>query len=700
MSEQSNVTDLPLAPNLQDQLGLSNYMMALCSFVKTAQTPMTIVVQGEWGCGKTSLMNSLYAHCYANFKSLLPPGDIPPENIFDEHEPRAYLDVWVNTWQYSMLKNDSDPQVAVIKGVAREMNAQMDKRLCPSSNAKEVGRKLMNSLGGIALTAAKVGIHSIGLNPESLDDFRKTMQSEQEGLEYVRRKFEESVETYLREYNERQRARDKVKGFIFFIDDPPLAVQILSLLKNLFEAENCILILAIDYEVVVEGLVSQFGEKTENNEKEFRSFFDKIIQLSFRVPIESHQIDTFLKSLLTDIKFCKRAKTLENQEFLSDITNLVVNSCGKNPRSIKRMVNTLSLVRKIHEFNPSRIERGYPETFLKLLMAVVCMQSAYPRIYEELLKRQNLFEWMDNDESAPQSLEDVKAEVEDIGPGNFILGNALLTDPWINKRSRNLQNLLNMLFHLCMEVKFKDLGNGTSAESNLRTTKGVLSQVLQASKLTFAESDQDEDLQFENFEDFVGYWSSTDRQSEQIEEETITELSDFCEIFDCMAEGRVVTKFLNNEIRFIVNKSSGGSREIFWVKVVPTGFAIQCGFSKILIRERKIKGARNAIFVDSVRHLRGDYMKLIRERLKRSLGKNKLKQWHVMRNEFYSISDNEQIDPEQVEHDDSEENNDVTLEDQEQRHPAVDATDNESEEMELTEEETLRGELEEKQSSQ
>ncbi len=85
------------------------------------------------------------------------------------------------------------------------------------------------------------------------------------------------------------------------------------------------------------------------------------------------------------------------------------------------MVNTLSLVRKIHEFNPSRIEREYPEIFLKLLMAVVCMQSAYPRIYEELLKRQNLFEWMDNDENAPKTFEEIVAEVEDIGPGNFIL---------------------------------------------------------------------------------------------------------------------------------------------------------------------------------------------------------------------------------------------------------------------------------------
>lgn len=346
MSEQSNVTDLPLAPNLQDQLGLSNYTKALCSFVKSAKTPMTIAVQGEWGCGKTSLMNSLFAHCCCNFKFSPHFNEKHQTNVLDENEVRPYLGVWINTWQYSMLKNDSDAQVAVIKGVAREMNAQMD-MLLGSSTAKEIGRKLMISLGGIALTAARVGIHSIGLNPQSLDDIKEARESEQDGPDYVRRKFKESVESYISEYNERQRDRDKVKGFIFFIDDldrldPPVAVQILSLLKNLFEAEHCIFILAIDYEVVVEGLESRFGKKTESNEREFRSFFDKIIQLSFRVPIESYRIDTFLKSLLTEIKFFKDAKTLDNEEFLSDITNLVLNSCGKNPRSIKRMVNTLS----------------------------------------------------------------------------------------------------------------------------------------------------------------------------------------------------------------------------------------------------------------------------------------------------------------------------------------------------------------------
>ena len=41
---------------------------------------------------------------------------------------------------------------------------------------------------------------------------------------------------------------------------------------------NCVFVLAIDYDVVVKGLESKFGKKTEENEREFRSFFDKIIQ--------------------------------------------------------------------------------------------------------------------------------------------------------------------------------------------------------------------------------------------------------------------------------------------------------------------------------------------------------------------------------------------------------------------------------------
>lgn len=66
-------------------------------------------------------------------------------------------------------------------------------------------------------------------------------------------------------------------GFTFYIDDldridPPVAVEILELLKNIFDIENCVFILAIDYDVIIKGLKPKFGELTDRNEREFRSF--------------------------------------------------------------------------------------------------------------------------------------------------------------------------------------------------------------------------------------------------------------------------------------------------------------------------------------------------------------------------------------------------------------------------------------------
>ena len=50
----------------------------------------------------------------------------------------------------------------------------------------------------------------------------------------------------------------------------------------------------IDYDIVVKGLESKFGPKTDENEREFRSFFDKIIQVPFSMPTGTYDIENFL----------------------------------------------------------------------------------------------------------------------------------------------------------------------------------------------------------------------------------------------------------------------------------------------------------------------------------------------------------------------------------------------------------------------
>lgn len=233
----SNITDIPLlaSDSNSDKLKIQNYIEALSTFISNSDTPMTIAVQGEWGCGKTSLMNAIAGRVCVNYYQLgsREIGDVIPNNVNDQQ----YLGVWINTWQYSVLKSDSDAQISIIKGVARELSSHMNRLMGASSIVKEAGRKLLSSIGGIALTAAKVGVGVAGVDPTSLSGLDEMIRTQENGPDYFREKLSESIREYLQEFNERRKSKkNPVKGVIFFIDDldrldPPVAVQVLSLLK-------------------------------------------------------------------------------------------------------------------------------------------------------------------------------------------------------------------------------------------------------------------------------------------------------------------------------------------------------------------------------------------------------------------------------------------------------------------------------------
>ena len=82
----SSIIDVPKKAGLPDQLGIDAYKKGLTNFINTAQTPLTIAIQGEWGSGKTSLMNSV------------------KHDLCDSSE--NFKAIWVNTWEYSLLSDE------------------------------------------------------------------------------------------------------------------------------------------------------------------------------------------------------------------------------------------------------------------------------------------------------------------------------------------------------------------------------------------------------------------------------------------------------------------------------------------------------------------------------------------------------------------------------------------------------------------
>ena len=136
------------------------------------------------------------------------------------------------------------------------------------------------------------------------------------------------------------RQTNRYENIIIYVDDldriePKNAVAILELLKNIFSVPNCIFVLAIDYQVVVKGLEGKFGKQTAENEWEFRAFFDKIIQLPFMMPMGDYNISKYINSLLEQINFVDTGV-----ELLDDaaVSNIVGNTIGQNPRSLKDLL--------------------------------------------------------------------------------------------------------------------------------------------------------------------------------------------------------------------------------------------------------------------------------------------------------------------------------------------------------------------------
>jgi len=369
--KHSSIIDLPRNKQQQDLFGIEKYQQALVEFINNSNTPLTIALQGEWGSGKTSLMNVL------------------DDELCDKGD---FYKIWINSWQYSLMKSPEQSILKIVEGIIEQILKtikEKDQHSKTLSKMKDIFTKISIS-GGKFL--AKQVVDTVGGNADFVDDFFSGGGSEGAEISQMKLEIQNLIIDAL--------ADGKKKGFLFFIDDldridPPIAVQILELLKNIFDLDKCIFVLAIDYDVVVKGLEPKFGKLSDKNEREFRSFFDKIIQMPFSMPVSNYTVDVFLIDALLNIGYIseENAKDEKYKQHLSEFATL---SVGQNPRALKRLTNTLSLINIINKKRNEQIKSDSNEKLI--CFAMVCLQIAYPLVYNKLIQDADFSEW--NDETA------------------------------------------------------------------------------------------------------------------------------------------------------------------------------------------------------------------------------------------------------------------------------------------------------------
>ncbi|MBP2045193.1 KAP family P-loop NTPase fold protein [Methanobacterium aggregans] len=386
-NETTQNNSLNLLTDTFEGIDLLNYKVfanILKEIITTQKTPLTIGLYGEWGSGKTSLMQMIKNELETKKK-------ITKETHLTRRILR-YINrnvdkksviktVWFDAWKF---EKTHDLRVALILTILREMENDNDY----NSRIKKKVKKLIKNINWFGASMAVVNQFlprqltfqesTNRLLKLSKEDSVKTLKY----LSEFEMDFEEIVKDYVcGDHN----ASDNCGRLIVFIDDldrctPEKAIDILEALKLFLNVEHCVFIIGVDKEVIEKYLEKKYAYMDLNWKK---GYLDKIIHIPFFIPpLREEIIKQFINSLgeFTDIK---------KEEYIEIIAKV-----GSNPRTIKKLINTLEIQNYLVKTQNFEIE---PEIWAKLTV----IQFKYPSFHKKLVEifketNINLIDYLDS----------------------------------------------------------------------------------------------------------------------------------------------------------------------------------------------------------------------------------------------------------------------------------------------------------------
>jgi hypothetical protein len=344
--------DDPLEAKTEESLGFAAYADALAQFILKCDTPITISIQGDWGSGKTSLMQMIKAQLLEKRNLVV---DI----------------LWFNTWLYSQFGQSGNLPLSLL--------TQFINKLSPDEEKRREKRKMLT---GLVKTSAVVVGGLVGQG-ESVQQAIDTFSGDGPDIAGTIEKAHQELSGLVKAKLDASSANARI---VVFVDDldrlvPEHAVELLEAIKLFLDIPGCVFVLACDYQVVMQGLVQKF--RMDPNDLKGRSFFDKIIQVPFQMPTHQYQVENYFKQLLERMNFPR------NDADVRLYVELARFSIGFNPRTIKRIFNSLQLLELVLNSKKellAQLERDARREWQRILFGTLCLQQAYPALFHFLCR--------------------------------------------------------------------------------------------------------------------------------------------------------------------------------------------------------------------------------------------------------------------------------------------------------------------------
>ena len=328
------LNDQPVSDDGDDMLGTAGIAERLASIIQVSRSaaPLVMAIDGGWGVGKSTLLTQIEAR--------LPD---KPEVI------KLRFNAWTAEGENALE--------SLIKSVLLELDPRVVRRWA---------RKLVKRRGMVGVARVGFGIAARFLGVTRLVD---DMWSRLEVDAQARNQFRESIQGMLTDWVERGGGTAKNRTLVVFIDDldrcsDDVVVQVCEAVKLYLDAPGLIFVMACDLSVLARGVAGP----ARGGVGEGRTYLEKIVQVAYRVPAPSgHAVRQLI------VGYGERSGISHLLD--ATVVDILSDATGKNPRRIKRIVNSFVLE---HHLDPAWRRAPLNST---LLITAILLQQLYPSFY-------------------------------------------------------------------------------------------------------------------------------------------------------------------------------------------------------------------------------------------------------------------------------------------------------------------------------
>ena len=351
-------------------LDFNLYSNAIVNIVRNSHPKFTIGIFGDWGAGKTTLINSVD-------KALQTDKDL--------------IRIKLEAWRY---KREQFPLVSLLKSIAFALPAEKQFEELKQKLETSAINFLKKTPDILTSIISKYASEEDEISHEMFESFKKELNSKIQLIAELDRDtvYFDGFEEIKKEIKN-LRLNNPAFRIIVFVDDldkcsPKKALEILELIRVIHDIEGFVYIIGISHDMIIK--LSNIENNETNNDGEH--YIKKLIQIPITLPKWSNQdIVNLVKDLVKKGMIHDKFKEVVDKNI-----ELISVAMDNNPREIKRFLNNFFVAHEIFSgkknFEAKELIFSGKKNFeAKELLLIQAIHLRWNKFYNILVKSDDSF---------------------------------------------------------------------------------------------------------------------------------------------------------------------------------------------------------------------------------------------------------------------------------------------------------------------